>query len=44
MSDCMNQGVAPWILTSEGAAVQKKVYDHTLAVLGEIEPGVRETY
>jgi retinol dehydrogenase-12 len=40
MSDCENQNVAPWIETEDGARVQKKVYEQTLAVLERIEPGI----
>jgi len=40
MSDCKNQEVAPWIQTEDGARVQKKVYEQTLAVLERIEPGI----
>ena len=40
MSDCQNQIVAPWIETEDGARVQKKVYEQTLAVLERIEPGI----
>jgi retinol dehydrogenase-12 len=40
MSDCENREVAPWIETKDGAKVQKKVYEQTLAVLEKIEPGI----
>lgn len=40
MSDCENREIAPWIETEEGAKVQKKVYEQTLAVLERIEPGI----
>jgi hypothetical protein len=40
MSDCKNQKVTPWIETEDGARVQKKVYEQTLAVLERIEPGI----
>ena len=40
MSDCTNQKVAPWIETEDGAKVQKRVYEQTLAVLERIEPGI----
>lgn len=40
MSDCKNHDVAPWIETADGAKVQKKVYEQTLAMLERIEPGI----
>jgi retinol dehydrogenase 12 len=40
MSDCENRDVVPWIETEEGARVQKKVYQQTLAVLERVEPGI----
>ena len=40
MSDGKNRQVEAWILTEKGAEVQKRVYEQTLKVLEEVEPGI----
>jgi retinol dehydrogenase 12 len=40
MSDGKNRQVEAWILTKKGAEVQKRVYEQTLKVLEEVEPGI----
>ena len=40
MSDCAYQPVAKWIDTPKGLAVQKKVFEQTMAELEKIVPGI----
>ena len=40
MSNCVNEKPAGWISTEKGAEVQRRVYEQTLVVLEEIEPGI----
>ena len=41
MSDSQNQEVAQWIVTPKGEEMQKSVYEQTMAVLEDVEPGIQ---
>ena len=44
MSDCVNVEPADWILTEEGAKLQRRVYEQTMDVLEKIEPGISKNF
>ena len=40
MSDGANQEVVGWTLTEKGQEVQRSVYEQTMKLLEEVEPGI----
>lgn len=42
MTDCANRKTSAWVYTEEGARVQERLYEETLAELEKIKPGIRQ--